>query len=72
MYSKPAIIKKIGLIGSEGSDGAHVKVFSEEEQFELFVQAYDDFSGAMDFTNLINYFKDLSNVLNNTNNKFKK
>ena len=54
MYSKPAIIKKIGLIGSEGSDGAHVKVFSEEEQFELFVQAYDDFSGAMDFTNLIN------------------
>lgn len=72
MYSKPAIIKKIGLIGSEGSDGAHVKVFSEEEQFELFVQAYDDFSGAMDFTNLINYFKDLSNILNNTKNKLKK
>lgn len=72
MYSKPAIIKKVGLIGSEGSDGAHVKVFSEEEQFDLFVQAYDDFSGAMDFTNLINYFKNLSNVLNNPNNRFKK
>ena len=72
MYSKPAIIKKIGLIGSEGSDGAYVKVFSEEEQFELFVQAYDDFSGAMDFNNLINYFNDLSNVLSNTINKFKK
>lgn len=71
-YSKPAIIKKIGTIGSEGSDGAYVKVFSEEEQFELFVQAYNDFSGAMDFTNLINYFKDLSNVLNNTNNKLRK
>ena len=72
MYSKPAIIKKIGLIGSEGSDGAYVKVFSEEEQFELFVQAYDDFSEAMDFTNLINYFKDLSNALNNMNNKLTK
>ena len=72
MYSKPAIIKKIGFVGSEESGGAHVKVFSDEEQFELFVQAYDDFSGAMDFTNLINYFKDLSNVLNNTNKKSKK
>lgn len=72
MYSKPAIIKKIGIIGSEGSDGAHIKVFSEEEQFELFVQAYDDFSGAMDFTNLINYFKDLNNTLNNLNKGFKK
>lgn len=73
MYSKPAIIKKIGLIGSEGSDGAHVKVFSEEEQFELFVQAYDDFSEAMDFTNLIDYFKNLGEALNNNmNNRFKK
>lgn len=73
MYSKPAIIKKIGLIGSNDSGGAHVRVFSEEEQFELFVQAYDDFSGAMDFTNLINYFKNLSDVLNNNrNNGFKK
>lgn len=73
VYSKPAIIKKIGLIGSDDSGGAHVRVFSEEEQFELFVQAYDDFSGAMDFTNLINYFKNLSDVLNNNrNNGFKK
>lgn len=64
MYSKPAIVKKIGVVGEEDGVSSHVKIFSDEEQFELFVKAYDDFSGAMDFTNLINYFNDLTRVLN--------
>lgn len=69
MYSKPAIIKKVGFIGSDDSAAGPVKVFSEEEQFELFVQAYDEFSEAMDFTDLIDYFKNLDY---NKNNGFKK
>lgn len=73
MYSKPAIIKKIGIAGSDSGEGTHVKIFSDEEQFELFVQAYNDFSGAMDFTNLIDYFTNLSQTLNDKTNKgFKK
>lgn len=63
-YSKPAIIKKIGFVGDGNGDGTHTKIFSEEEQFDLFVKAYDDFSETMDFTNLINYFKNLSEKLN--------
>lgn len=69
MYSKPAIIKKVGFIGSDDGAAGPVKVFSEEEQFELFVQAYDEFSEAMDFTDLIDYFKNLDY---NKNNGFKK
>lgn len=58
MYSKPAIVKRVGIVGDDG--GEHEKTFSIEDQLNLFIQAYDDFSNEMDFTNLINYFKNLS------------
>ena len=36
-----------------------IKVFSPQEQYELFLHAYRDFSDVMDFTNLISYFNNL-------------
>lgn len=63
-HSKPAIIKKIGFVCNGDGDGSNTKIFSEEEQFDLFVKAYDAFKDTMDFTNLINYFKELSEKLN--------
>ena len=71
-YSKPAIIKGIYANSTE-SGGTQQKLFSEEEQFELFIKAYDDFSDKMDFTNLIEYFVDLKNkYVYDSSNKFKR
>ena len=57
-YSKPAIVKGIETITESGSvDGG--RLFSPEEQFDLFVDAYTSFGDAMDFTDLISYFQQL-------------
>ena len=57
-YSKPAIVKGIETINESGSvDGG--RLFSPEEQFDLFVDAYTSFGDAMDFTDLISYFQQL-------------
>lgn len=58
-YSKPAIVKGIETIDGAGSvDGG--RLFSPEEQFDLFVDAYTSFGDTMDFTDLISYFQQLS------------
>lgn len=56
--SQPAIIKKIGPI--DGTDGEGIKIFSEDEQLRLFIEAYNAFSEVMNFTSLIEYFNQLS------------
>ena len=57
-YSKPAIVKGIETINESGSvDGG--RLFSLEEQFDLFVDAYTSFGDTMDFTDLISYFQQL-------------
>lgn len=58
-YSKPAIVKGIETIDGVGSvDGG--RLFSPEEQFDLFIDAYTSFGDTMDFTDLISYFQQLS------------
>ena len=58
-YSKPAIVKGIETIDGAGSvDGG--RLFSPEEQFDLFIDAYTSFGDTMDFTDLISYFQQLS------------
>ena len=63
--SVPAIVKKVYVEGSDANSGSipFGNVFSEEEQYNLFCQAYESFSDVMNFTELINYFKDLNNKL---------
>ena len=61
--SRPAIIKEVKIVGEEGEEGG--KIFSEEEQFNLFVQAYEDFSTVMDFQDLISYFNGLQEKYEN-------
>ena len=57
-YSRPAIVKGIETINESGSvDGG--RLFSLEEQFDLFVDAYTSFGDVMDFTDLISYFQQL-------------
>ena len=57
-HSKPAIVKGIETINESGSvDGG--RLFSLEEQFDLFVDAYTSFGDVMDFTDLISYFQQL-------------
>ena len=55
--SRPAIIKGVKIVGEEGYEGR--KMFSPEEQFNLFVQAYEDFGAVMNFQDLISYFNTL-------------
>lgn len=57
--SRPAIVKKVGPASENPNGGG--RVFSAEEQFELFFEAYESFSDAMDFTDLIEYFDNLNN-----------
>ena len=57
-YSKPAIVKGIETIDESGTvDGG--RLFSPEEQFDLFVAAYTSFGDVMDFKDLISYFQQL-------------
>lgn len=57
-YSKPAIVKRIETIDESGTvDGGNL--FSSEEQFELFAEAYFSFGDTMDFRDLISYFQQL-------------
>lgn len=55
--SRPAVVKTIQGVGEDGSN--NIRVFSEEEQFKLFFEAYEAFNTTMDFNNLISYFKSL-------------
>ena len=59
--SKPAIVKRVGLTSGGNSSTGSIKVFSAEEQFELFFQAYESFNDTMNFTDLIEYFNNLNN-----------
>ena len=58
-FSKPAIVKRIEGINDSGDEGG-IRLFSPEEQFNLFVDAYTSFGDAMDFMDLISYFQQLS------------
>ena len=57
--SQPAIVKGVKSVEEDGEGNPPV-IFSEEEQMELFIQAYDEFSDVMDFSNLIDYFDNLN------------
>ncbi|MBE6159141.1 MAG: hypothetical protein E7159_04895 [Firmicutes bacterium] len=63
----PAIIKGIYSTSADGSGSPRQIVFNEEEQFNLFVDAFNAFNGIMNFTNLINYFKNVSMGGNSVN-----
>lgn len=67
--STPAIVKGVKVIGNNGEEGGHV--FSEEKQFELFFQAYEEFNTVMDFTELISYFNGLLQKYEDTNENTK-
>ncbi len=70
----PAIIKGIYSTSVDGSGSPRQIVFNEEEQFNLFVDAFNAFNGIMNFTNLINYFKNVSmggNSINTSPNRGK-
>ncbi len=73
MGSKPAIVKSVQPVSDDGSDGSGTgtmpAIFSEEEQMDLFIQAYEEFSDVMDFTNLIEYFNNLNDSLNKSRTK---
>ncbi len=56
--SKPAIVKGVYPASGDDSSGGG-NIFNTEEQFDLFCQAYDAFKYTMDFSELIQYFKNL-------------
>ena len=56
--SRAAIVKSIKNIDDATGEGSK-RIFSEEEQINLFLQAYESFSRVMDFQELITYFKNL-------------
>lgn len=59
--STPAIVKGVYYI--DGSDGGGTnRIFSNEEQLELFFEAYDAFQDTMNFKSLISYFEQLPNT----------
>lgn len=59
--STPAIVKGVYPIeeGVGGGSGTGGRIFSEEEQFNLFCLAYESFKHEMDFKNLKEYFMEL-------------
>jgi len=57
--SKPSIVKGIFSLNEENGEGGGIKIFSAEEQFDLFCQAYDAFKDTMNFKNLMEYFVNL-------------
>ena len=62
--SKAAITTKVVSEPDEGSFGStKEKIFSEEKQKEFIRQVFEDFK-KVDFTELINYFKDLEQGYN--------
>ena len=57
--SSPAVIKGV-FPGEAGSEGG--RIFSEDEQFNIFCEAYDAFRDVMDFKDLISYFDELADA----------
>ena len=65
--SKPAIVKKVYIDGSHDGGGGvpmGTNIFSEEQQYELFCQACESFSDVMNFSELIDYFDELTKKYN--------
>lgn len=58
--SRPAIVTDVHIIGDSGQGGSDVH-FSEEEQMDLIIDAYDSFSSQLDFEGLIRYFEMIKN-----------
>ena len=56
--SRAAIVKSVNSVDTSTGE-ENEKLFSEEEQLNLFLQAYESFSQVMDFQDLIAYFQNL-------------
>ena len=56
--SEAANIKSIDTTRDDGTSGGRV-IFSEEQQFDLFCQAYYEFCNSVDFEELKKYFSGL-------------
>ena len=70
--SRPAIVTDVHIISDSGEEGSDIH-FSEEEQMDLIINAYDSFSNQLNFDGLINYFKQIkSNSNRNSKNRRKK